>query len=222
MKKSFKYTAFYDLDHTILSGNSATSLVEVARQRGVMSPKQYRHAVYLSIIYKMNLGNPTKMINRMLSWLKGLHKESIYKLCREVFMDDLVQTIRPEILKSMSEHRIRNGANVLLSSATSPICKPVSEYLKMDDLICTQLESENGILTGKTEGKLVYGLEKKKRLLTYCEAHGFDPSESYYYGDSYTDQFVMESVGHPVAVSPDRRLLKTALKLNWPILVQDR
>ena len=161
------------------------------------------------------------MINRMLSWLTGLHEEAVKKLCREVFMEDLVQTIRPEILKSMSEHRTRNGANVLLSSATSPICEPVSEYLKMDDIICTQLASENGILSGKTDGKLVYGLEKKKQLLSYCETHGFESSESYYYGDSYTDQYVMESVGKPVAVSPDRRLLKIALKQNWPILVRD-
>jgi putative phosphoserine phosphatase/1-acylglycerol-3-phosphate O-acyltransferase len=222
LKKSFKYIAFYDLDHTILTGNSATYLVEEARLRGVMSPRQHRHAVYLSIIYKLNLGNPTKMINRMLSWLTGLHEEAVKKLSREVFMDDLVQTIRPEIVKSMSEHRTRNGANVLLSSATSPICEPVSEYLKMDDVICTQLASENGILSGKTDGKLVYGLEKKKRLLSYCETYGFDPSESYYYGDSYTDQYVMESVGKPVAVSPDRRLLKIAHKQNWPILMRDR
>ena len=222
LKKEFKYIAFYDLDHTILTGNSATSLVEEARKRGVMSPKQYRHAVYLSIIYKLNLGNPTKMINRMLSWLTGLREEAVKKLCREVFMDDLVRTIRPEILESMSDHRARNGANILLSSATSPICEPVSDYLKMDDVICTQLASENGILTGKTDGKLVYGLEKKNRLLSYCKIHGFEPSESYYYGDSFTDQYVMESVGKPVAVSPDRRLLKIVRMKNWPILVQDR
>ncbi len=162
------------------------------------------------------------MINRMLSWLKGVREESLKKLCREVFLEDLVQIIRPEILASMKDHLSRNGANVLLSSATSPICEPVSEYLEMDDLICTRLASENGILNGKTDGKLVYGLEKKKRLFSYCETHGLKPSESYYYGDSYTDQFVMKSVGHPVAVSPDKRLLKIARKHNWPILVRDR
>ena len=187
-----------------------------------MSPKQYRHALYLAILYKMNLGDPTKMINRMLSWLKGLPEESIKKLCREVFMDNLVQIIRPEILASMKDHRTMNGANVLLSSATSPICEPVSEYLEMDDVICTQLASENGILTGKTDGKLVYGSEKKKRLIDYCGSQGYKPAESYYYGDSYTDQYVMGSVGHPVAISPDRRLLKIANKHNWPILVRDR
>ena len=222
LKKNFKYIAFYDLDHTIFKGNSATYLVEEARKRGVMSPKQYRHALYLSLIYKLNIGDPTSMINRMLSWLKGLQEESITKLCREVFNNSLIGIIRTEILASLEEHRAQNGAIVLLSSATTPICKPVSEHLELDDMICTHLASENGILTGKTSGKLVYGIEKKHRLIAYCQEQGYDPNEVYYYGDSFTDHHVMEAVGQPVAVSPDKRLLKIAIAKNWPILVQDR
>jgi HAD superfamily hydrolase (TIGR01490 family) len=218
----FRYIAFYDLDHTILKGNSATTLVEVARERGIMSSKQFRHAVYLSLIYKLNLGNPTKMINRMLSWLKGLDEASIRELCIEVFNRKLVETIRPEILQSLDHHRHEKGAVVLLSSATSPICEPVSKHLQMDETICTHLESIEGTLTGHTKGKLVYGKEKKKQMLAFCELHGYDPQLAYYYGDSHTDQYVMEAVGYPVAVSPDKRLLKIALARNWKILVRDR
>jgi HAD superfamily hydrolase (TIGR01490 family) len=162
------------------------------------------------------------MINRMLSWLTGLQEESVKKLCREVFHNSLVEIIRAEILASLEEHRKMNGAVVLLSSATKPICEPVSEHLELDDLICTHLGSENGILTGKTSGKLVYGMEKKHRLIAYCHKHGYNPDEVYYYGDSFTDHHVMEAVGNPVAVSPDKRLLKIAIANNWPILVQDR
>ncbi len=218
LKRSFKYIAFYDLDHTILHGNSATYLVEEARKRGIMSTRQFRHAVYLSIIYKLNIGDPTKMINRMLSWLKGLKEESIKQLCREVFKDSLVSLIRTEILASLKEHREKNGAVVLLSSATSPICDPVSKHLELDDVICTRLATVNGTLTGATEGKLIYAMEKKHCLLSYCQEHGYDPIDSYYYGDSGTDRHVMEAVGYPVAVSPDRRLLKIATGRNWPIM----
>jgi HAD superfamily hydrolase (TIGR01490 family) len=215
----FDYIAYYDLDHTILKGNSATQLVETARQRGVMTPAQYRHALYLSILYKMNIGDPVKMINRMLGWLDGLEEEKVRTLCQEVFKTDLMHAIRPEILKSMDQHRANSGAVVLLSSATAPICEPVSEYLGMDDLICTHLSSENGILTGRTEGRLVYGEEKKRRLIQHCTDYGFDPAEAWYYGDSHTDIPVMKAVGHPVAVSPDKLLLKTARALQWSVIV---
>jgi len=214
----FKYIAFYDLDHTILDGNSATHLVHEARRRGVMTEKQFRHAVWLSILYKLNIGEPTRMINRMLSWLNGRNEASIMQLSREIFDQMIKDTIRPEILKTIGGHRKNNGAVVLLSSASTPICHPVSQHLELDDVICTRLESEDGILTGRTSGKLVYGKEKKVRMLEFCRENQCDPKDAWYYGDSYTDRFVMAAVGNPVAVSPDKRLLKIARQRHWPIL----
>jgi len=220
--KAHKYIAFYDLDHTILSGNSATALVEESRIRGIMSSRQYRHAVWLAILYKLNFGDPAKMINRMLSWLKGLRESDIKLLVEEIYHRDIKKTIRPEIMESIDMHRSSGAAVVLLSSATSPICEVVAGHLQLDAFICTQLETHEGTFTGNTLGKLVYGIEKKHRMLSYCLEHRTETSKAWYYGDSHTDRFVMEAVGYPVAVSPDRRLKKIAGRLHWPILVDDR
>ncbi|NOR34732.1 MAG: HAD-IB family hydrolase [Bacteroidales bacterium] len=216
---SYPYTAFYDLDHTILDGNSATHLVQEARKRGVMSERQYRHAVWLSILYKLDMGDPTRMIKRMLTWLKGVEEADITALAQEIFDHIIKETIRPEILETIREHRAQKAKVVLLSSATTPICQPVTLYLELDEMICTRLESESGILTGHTHGKLVYGPEKKVRMLAYCHENNYDPREAWYYGDSHTDKYVMEAVGFPVAVSPDKKLLRIANRNNWPILL---
>ena len=216
---SYPYTAFYDLDHTILDGNSATHLVQEARKRGVMSERQYRHAVWLSILYKLDIGDPTRMINRMLTWLKGVEEADITALAQEIFDHIIKETIRPEILETIREHRAQKAKVVLLSSATTPICQPVTLYLELDEMICTRLESESGILTGHTHGKLVYGPEKKVRMLAYCHENNYDPREAWYYGDSHTDKYIMEAVGFPVAVSPDKKLLRIANRNNWPILL---
>ena len=215
---SFSYIAFYDLDHTILAGNSATPLVQEAHKRGVMTDRLYRHAIWLSILYKLNIGEPIKMINRMLFWLKCLPEASIMKLSQEIFENIIKETIRPEILETIREHRVQKAMVVLLSSATSPICQPVTNYLDLDEMICTRLESESGILTGHTHGKLVYGPEKKVRMLAYCHENNHDPREAWYYGNSHTDRYVMEAVGFPVAVSPDKKLLRITKRNNWPIL----
>ena len=215
---SFKYAAFYDLDHTILDGNSATHIVQEARKQEVMTERQFRHAVWLSILYKLNIGEPNRMILRMLSWLKGKEEQYIMKFSREIFDLLVKDTVRPEILETMKEHRDKKGAVVLLSSASTPICLPVSQFLGMDDIICTQLESRNGRLTGNTIRKLVYGSEKKVRMLEFCRDKDYDPRDAWYYGDSNTDRYVMEAVGNPVAVFPDRRLLKIAKRNHWPIL----
>ena len=215
---SFKYAAFYDLDHTILDGNSATHIVQEARKQEVMTERQFRHAVWLSILYKLNIGEPARMILRMLSWLKGKEELYIMNFSREIFDLLIKDTVRPEILETMKEHRDKKGAVVLLSSASTPICLPVSQFLGMDDIICTQLESRNGRLTGNTIRKLVYGSEKKVRMLEFCRDKDYDPRDAWYYGDSYTDRYVMEAVGNPVAVFPDRKLLKIAKRNHWPIL----
>lgn len=220
--KKFDYIAFYDLDHTVLEDNSATHLVNEARNRGVMSERLFRHAVWLSILYKLGIGNSTKMIVRMLSWLKGLKVETVFDLCEEVFSKQIVDKIRPEIQETIREHRSRNGGVILLSSATEPICKPVARYLEMDDLICSLLEAHDGVFTGTTRGKLVYAKEKETRLRSYCKEHGYSEADAYYYGDSFTDEHVMKAVGHPIAVDPDKRLLRIALKNGWTIMSRNR
>ena len=91
-KEKFDYIAFYDLDRTILEDNSATHLVHEARKRGIMSKRNFRHAIWLSILYKLRIGDSTKMIIRMLSWLKGLRKDDIDRLCMDVFSKYLLRT----------------------------------------------------------------------------------------------------------------------------------
>ena len=221
-EKAFSYIAFYDLDHTILKDNSATHLVHVARARGIMSEKHFRQAVWLSILYKLGIGDSTKMIIRMLGWIRGLKVSDVERLCEEVFADQIRHQVRPEIRETLRKHRENGGAVVLLSSASEPICRPVVRHLGMDDLICSILESRDGLLTGKTVGKLVYEREKKVRMLQYCADKDQDPRLAYYYGDSFTDQYVMEAVGFPVAVDPDRRLLRIARQKDWEILLRER
>jgi len=221
MKKS-EYIAFYDLDHTILTGNSATAVVEESRSRGVMTSSQYRHAVWLALLYKLNLGDPAKMITRMLSWLKGHQESEIKLLCEEIYHASIKDSLRPEILESFEMHRSSGGAVVLLSSASEPICEVVARHLSLDDMVCTQLETRDGAFTGQTRGKLVYGAEKKHRMLSFCNEHDSDTKKAWYYGDSHTDRHVMEAVGNPVAVSPDKGLRKIAVRQKWSILVDDR
>jgi HAD superfamily hydrolase (TIGR01490 family) len=170
----------------------------------------------------MNLGDPTKMIMRMLSWLKGLRESDIKQLCEDIYNASIKKTIRPEILESFEMHRSSGAAVVLLSSATAPICEAVDRHLQLDALICTHLETLEGVFTGHTRGKLVYGAEKRHQMHRFCLEHECKPEKAYYYGDSHTDRYVMEAVGNPVAVSPDRGLKKIALRRNWPILVDDR
>lgn len=217
-----RYIAFYDLDHTILEENSATYLVRESLKRGIMTRRDYRRALWFSILYKLHLGDPARMIERMLYWLKGKDEAEMEQFGRDIFLESLVHIFRPEILKSIEEHRDKGAAIVLLSSAPKPICEPVQEHMQLDGLICTELESVDGKYTGHPSRKLVYDREKEVRMLEYCREHDQDPADAWYYGDSYTDQHVMRAVGHAIAVAPDSRLKKIAEAENWPVLAEKK
>lgn len=220
-EKQFKYLAFFDLDRTILSVNSATSLVKESLDRRMMTPGQYRHAIYLSILYKLEWRDTTRILHKMLSWLNGLSKAKVEQLCRDVWQSTLLDLVRSEILSEFEFHRRQNGGLILLSSATSFVCEPVVEDLKMDALVCSHIKENNGVLTGVPEGKLVFGREKKHRLLDYCKAEGQNAHDAWYYGDSISDRHVLEAVGNPVCVDPDRKLKRLADKKGWKILEID-
>ncbi|MEZ5071119.1 MAG: HAD-IB family hydrolase [Bacteroidales bacterium] len=212
------YIAFYDLDRTILSENSATHLVKEARSRGIMSDRQYRQALFLSLLHLLHLGDPVRMIGRMLGWIRGLEVEVIDTLCRDIVEDRLRHLIRPAIRESMAGHRAKGASVVLLSSAARPLCEPMGNHLAFDAILCTDLEQEKGVLTGRTRGRLAYAREKQRRMLAHCLQQGQEPRLAWYYGDSISDRFVMQAVGNPVAVAPDRRLARLARRLGWEIL----
>ena len=167
--KKFDYIAFYDLDHTILEDNSATHLVNEARKRGIMSGRRFRHAIWLSILYKLRIGNPTKMIIRMLSWLEGLREDDIEQFAWRSFQNSSYQKFGPKSWKPSWSTDQRGEAWSCCLLPRNPFADRCWNHLEMDDLICSKLESVNGILTGKTKGKLVYGKEKANRLIEYCK-----------------------------------------------------
>jgi phosphoserine phosphatase len=97
----------------------------------------------------------------------------------------------------------------------------MAAYLKADDVVCSDLEAENGFLTGRPVGRLCYGDEKKTRLTEYCNKNNANISDAWYYGDAFTDLAVLSTVGNPRCVNPDKRLRKAARKREWKILDWD-
>jgi putative phosphoserine phosphatase/1-acylglycerol-3-phosphate O-acyltransferase len=212
------YIAAFDLDKTILSVNSSRIVVQKSREMGFMNSREFRQAIYYSVVYKFDLKDANEIVLSMMQWLKGLKEEEVNKLAREQVVPYLLQVIRPEIRDEIAMHRKNNGMVVLLSSALPYLCQPVSDHLQMDDVVCSLLDVSQGHFTGKARRKLVFGMEKAVRMKEYCESRGYPLETAWYYGDAYTDRFVMQSVGNPVAVKPEIKLWWMAKRRGWKII----
>jgi HAD superfamily hydrolase (TIGR01490 family) len=213
--KNWSYIAFFDLDRTIISVNSGSFLVRMAYKKKIMSTGNLLNAIIQSYLYKFNLRETNLIILKMGTWLKGLRQETIDDLSREVVDGHLIKSIRPEIVKEIKFHKENNAGIIILSSAMSTICNPVGKYLDADHIICTTMESEQGILTGAPVGNFCFEDEKRARLLSWCKENNYDPAKAWYYADSISDLPALEVVGNPVCVYPDKKLARMAHRKNW-------
>jgi HAD superfamily hydrolase (TIGR01490 family) len=211
------YFAFFDLDRTLIGMISGRELVKGAYRTGLMTRSGLLKAIYLSLVFRFRIKDPLKIIDHMVIWVRDIPEKKVNDLCSDLFRQVLISSIRTEGRTEIEFHKRNNAKTVILSSAISCICRDVAVNLGIDDIICSDLEVEDGTFTGLPKGKICYGNEKAVRLQMYCEKNNSTPREAWYYGDSVSDLPVLSLVGHPVCVNPDRKLKKIAEKEGWEI-----
>ncbi len=212
------YIAFFDLDQTITSSISGKELARGAFRKGLMTRYDLANAIFLSLLFRLELKDPLKIIDKMVRWVDGISEKTIVDLCSEVFREVLLPSVYDEARSEIEFHKRENAKVVILSSALAPVCKDMAKDLGIDDIICSDLEVNNGYLTGRPLGHICFGEEKAIRLKEYCEKNNCSPSDAFYYGDSISDLPALNLVGNPICVNPDNKLKKTALKRSWKIL----
>ena len=212
------YIAFFDLDRTIAKAISGNELVKGALRKNLMTYFDLARAIYLSLLYKLNLKDPRKIINEMVTWTKGISEQSMNELCHEVFRDVLLPSVFEEARLEIKAHKEKNAKVVILSSAPAQICMEMAKNLGMDDIICSDLEAIDGYLTGRPVGNLCFDVEKEIRLRAYCEMRYIKTSDVWYYGDSISDLPALNLAGNPVCINPDNKLKRIALQRGWKIL----
>ena len=212
-----KYIAFFDLDKTLISGVSGKILMQQAYKSGIMSTNHILQGFAFSILNKFNLMNPDKIMIKMVKNMEGIRESAIIELVNNIFDNHFKNSIRDKAFEEINKHKIKNGKTVILSASLPYICEPLKEILEMDDIICSSLEVENGLLTGKPNGNFCFGKEKYFRAIQYCEEHSFSFTNAYFYSDSVSDLPLLQVVGNPMCVCPDASLRQIAEKSGWTI-----
>lgn len=216
-QKGTKYLVFFDLDKTITSTVSGRIIAKAAYRKGMLRGRVVLSALFNSLAYRLHLKNQLSIINDMLTWVRGVPVMSLEALCSEVFAGIIKPSIYSDAIKEIEMHRSGQAKIVLLSSSLEPLCSLAAGHLGLDDVICTVPEVKDGLYTGLTKRVPCFGKEKVNRMKEYCEMNNSRPEDAWYYGDSGSDIPVLDAVGHPVCINPDRWLKKTALRKNWEI-----
>ena len=213
MKKN--YIAFFDLDHTILDESSGTLFVKYSYAVKKMKLRELLLGIVVTLLHRLGLYDTYSIVKKWAMKYKGHPESEMIEFSNRWFDEIVIDHIRREAIDEIEFHKKNGGLTVLLSAASPYVCNPLSKFLSIDDVICSRLEVAEGLFTGEFSGEYCYGVEKRKRAVDYCEKNCYKLKDAYYYGDSCADIPVLEIVGNPVCITPDRKLRKHALRMNW-------
>jgi HAD superfamily hydrolase (TIGR01490 family) len=214
-----KAAAFFDFDKTLLAHESAKLGFRMVWEAGLVSPWYLLKLTAADKFYKRGLVSAETMADLCLEYYRGRDLTPFIAGAPKFYREWIKPHLSPALLAKVEEHRRLGHVLVLLSASVDYYLRPVQEELGFDHLLCTELERDaSGICTGRTKGPVVVGAQKRTVAEEFARAAGVDLAASYAYGDHHSDAALLESVGHPVAVRPTRRLRRLAQARGWPII----
>lgn len=209
--------AFFDLDGTLVHGFTATHILrDQIRQRQVGAGDLAR-LVVTALDGELG-GDPTRAGDLGISALAGQLVDSMEELGDRLFVQKIAGTIRPQARAIVKAHQRMGHHVVLASAATRFQTGPVARELGIDHILCTELEVEDGVLTGQVIGKFLWGEPKAQAVRRFARENDVDLAQSYGYANGDEDVAFLASTAHPHPIGPGRALRATANQQGWPIL----
>ncbi len=210
--------AIFDVDGTLVGSNVVSYYAWLRMQElsPVMRPL-WLAAFVTKIPYYWGLDKISRThFNRVFyKNYRGWKPARARQLGHESFAGFTLDRIYPGALERLLEHKEAGHRVVLLSGALDFLLEPFKDLV--DDVLSASLEEEDGVYTGELNGTPVAGDARARMLASFARRRKLDLSRSYAYADSISDLPMMEAVGNPVAVNPDRRLEAAAEERGWKI-----
>jgi len=212
-----RVTAFFDLDRTLVAGNTGRLFVKDLRARGELSLGKALRAVTWLAKYHFAIVDLQTITAHVADFLRGRHEADFAEQCQRLVEDRVLPLLLPAGLRTIEQHRDRGHALALLSTSPRYIVEPVAKALSVEAVGATDFEVQGGKLTGQLKGPPCYGPGKIHFAEQLGRSLKLDVDKSWFYTDSYTDLPMLERVTHQVAVNPDPRLRRTAVSRGWPV-----
>ncbi|MBB4982067.1 HAD superfamily hydrolase (TIGR01490 family) [Streptomyces sp. SFB5A] len=217
--------AFFDLDKTVIAKSSTLTFSKSFYRGGLISRRAALRTAYIQFVFLAG-GADHDQMERMREYLsalcKGWNVAQVKELVAETLHDLIDPIIYDEAASLIEEHHAAGRDVVIVSTSGAEVVEPIGEMLGADRVVATRMVvGEDGCFTGEVE-YYAYGPTKAEAVRELAESEGYDLSRCYAYSDSATDIPMLEAVGHPYTVNPDRTLRREAVAREWPVLAFDK
>jgi HAD superfamily hydrolase (TIGR01490 family) len=213
--------AFFDLDKTVIARSSTLAFGRPLYRAGFLGKRALARLSLAQAFYLL-FGADHDQLERardeLLHLITGWQREEVEQLARETFAEFAEPLVYAEALFLIDEHKRMGRRVVIVSASPAEIVRPIAEYLGVDDVIATTVRCDaEGRYLPEIE---VYAMGKGKAdaMEEMAEQMEIDLDGSYAYSDSITDVPMLEVVGHPAVVNPEKELRKIAEEQEWRVL----
>jgi HAD superfamily hydrolase (TIGR01490 family) len=211
--------AIFDLDNTLLAGDSDHAWGEFLVEQGLVDGSWYKaqndrfYADYCA--GQLDIIAYSEFVFAVLT----RHDTATLAAWHARFMADKVSAmILPKGRALIEQHRAAGDRLLIITATNSFITRPIASALGVDELLATDPERVDGRYTGKVAGIPCYKEGKIARLQAWLAEQGESAAGACFYSDSRNDIPLLEYVSRPVAVDPDAVLKAHAEALGWPVM----
>lgn len=212
--------AFFDLDKTVIARSSTLAFSRPLYAGGLINRRAVLRSTYAHFVYLIG-GADHDQMERMRGYLSSLVAGWDVQQVRDIVAETLLEIIEPVVYREavalVAEHHAAGRDVVIVSTSGTELVEPIAAMLGADAVIATRMEVRDGRYTGEIDF-YAYRENKAAAIRELAEQRGYDLATSYAYSDSVTDLPMLEAVGHPSVVNPDRALRREAAARGWPVL----
>ncbi|MCB1246094.1 MAG: HAD family hydrolase [Acidimicrobiia bacterium] len=216
-----KAAAFFDLDKTIIAGSSTLAFGKQLYKAGFLQRKPLVRLGIAQLSYMLFGADEydlDRARNELLDLVSGWHKAEIDAIVAQTLNEVIEPLVFAEALFLIDEH-MRAGRRVYVVSASpEEFVTPIAKMVGIDNVIATKIRTDGLGRYVPELDRYVMGPGKVEAMRTVAAEDDIDLATSFAYTDSFTDLPMLEAVGNPVAVNPEKELREAAEEHAWPIL----
>jgi HAD superfamily hydrolase (TIGR01490 family) len=216
--------AFFDLDKTVIAKSSTLAFSKPFFSQGLLNRQAVLKSTYAQFLFLMS-GADHDQMDRMRSYLTnmctGWDVEQVKSIVAETLHDIVDPLVFAEAANLIADHKLCGRDVVVVSASGEEIVTPIARELGAHHSMATRMVVEDGKYTGGVDF-YCFAEGKVEAIRELAAREGYVLEHCYAYSDSITDLPMLQAVGHPTVVNPDRALRKEAAARGWPVLTFTR
>ena len=212
--------AFFDLDKTIISRSSTLAFGPSFYRHGLITRTDALRTAFAQLAFRLGGADHQRMerVRTQVGELcRGWSAERVSEIVSRHLTEIIVPLVYADARRLLAAHGRAGQDVIIVSTSGLEMVRPIGALLGASEVIASQMEIADGRYTGEMVF-WAYGEAKASRVRELAARRGYRLPDCYAYSDSATDLPMLEAVGHPRAVNPDRALRRIARERQWPVL----